>query len=369
MPLAVVGHGLTESAAGVVEADPATFGVVQRIFREYTEDRLGTKAIATRLQSDGLPTPGQRPWSAAAVARVLRNRTFVGELPFRDGWVPGAHEPLIDPETFAVAQGQADERAKPRAAAQAKSNFLPSGTVVCGHCGGAYVGNTGTSKNKTKTRYYSCVTGRRYGKTACAAPPLPADDLEAVVADALLSTYGDTDLFGAAVSAHLADQEASVEPMEAELVALRTSAQAKERIKRKYEAGDLDARLYSSRTAELVTELEAVRARITALELAMAAAEVAPVPTEEHREAMRDVLAQSLHTGPVPVRRALFAALVKRLEVHDVDDVRPTFLLGGPTLPDAALPGEVADGGAEVASNGSVFACHSPGWSLGDSNP
>jgi hypothetical protein len=60
--------------------------------------------------------------------------------------------------------------------------------------------------------------------------------------------------------------------------------------------------------------------------------------------------------------RALFAALVKRLEVHDVDDVRPTFLLGGPTLPDGTLPGEGTGSGAEVASNDSVFACHSPGW-------
>ncbi len=43
-----------------------TFGVVEHIFREYTADR------------------------------VLRNQTFIGELPFRDGWVPGAHEPLLD---------------------------------------------------------------------------------------------------------------------------------------------------------------------------------------------------------------------------------------------------------------------------------
>lgn len=257
LPLAVVGYGLTKSATGVVEPDPATFGVVQRIFRAYTQDRLGTKAIAMRLQADGLSTPGQRPWSVAAVARILRNRAFVGELPFRDGWVPGAHEPLIDAETFAAAQGQADERAKPRTAAQAKSSFLLSG-----HCGG----------------------------------------------------------------------------------------------------------VYSSRTAELVTELDAARARITALELAVATAEVALVPTEEDREALRNVLAQSLHTGPGPVRKALFTALVERIEVHSYDDIRPTFRLYDLTVAALVIEDDAVANTRVNPFGIAEFASRRTGWSLGDSN-
>lgn len=88
LPLtSMVGFGLRVNAQGVVEKDPATFAVVERIFTDYTTKQLGTKAIATALQEDGLPTPGSSPWGPPAVARVLRNRTFIGELPFRDGWV------------------------------------------------------------------------------------------------------------------------------------------------------------------------------------------------------------------------------------------------------------------------------------------
>ena len=211
LPLtSAVGFGLRVDAAGVVEADPDTFGVVQRIFTEYTEQRLGTKAIAMGLQADGLPAPGSAPWAAPGVARVLRNRTFIGELPFRDGWLDGAHLALLDPTTFDKAQALADERSKPQAAARSKGNFLLTGTMVCAHCAGAYIGTTGTSANKTKVRYYSCGTARRFGKAHCTAPSIPADELELLMTDALLDLYGDGNLFAEAVTAHMDQREHQV---------------------------------------------------------------------------------------------------------------------------------------------------------------
>ena len=67
-----------------------------------------------------------------------------------------------------------------------------------------------------------------------------------------------------------------------------------------------------------------------------------------------------------PARPSYYLLATGRLTVGETEAVfSPTD--GQPPTPAAAFP--VADGGAEVASNGSVFACHSPGWSLGDSNP
>ena len=204
LPLtSVVGFGLRVNAQGVVEKDPSTFGVVERIFTDYTTKQLGTKAIATALQDDGLPAPGSTPWGPPAVARVLRNRTFIGELPFRDGWVDGAHDPLLDVELFEKAQRLADKRSTQRAAAQSRGDFLLSGTIVCGSCGAAYAGTTGTSSNGTKVRYYTCTTMRRYGKSTCAYPSVPAERLGDPGDEcALLATYADSDVFEAAVTAH-----------------------------------------------------------------------------------------------------------------------------------------------------------------------
>ncbi len=324
------------------------------------------------LAADGLPGPGSAPWGAPAVARILRNRTFIGDLPFRDGWVDGAHEPLMNLEVFDKAQQLADERSEPTAAALLRGDFLLTGTVVCGHCGGAYNGTTGTSGNGTKVRYYTCITGRRYGKATCAAPSVPADELETLVTDALLSTYADGDVFEAAVTAHLAQREAKVGPLAAELTAAETNAAAIERklirYRDDYEAERITGDTYQEARDRLKEELANARRHAAELEMDLAGHAVAPMPTEQDRQAAHATLVERVRTGSVPLRKAMFTALVDRLEVHALDDIRPVFRLGGPSLVD---PGETETAGqaGDLAPVGELFACRAPGWSQGDSNP
>ena len=362
LPLtSTVGFGLRVDAHGVVQADPDTFGIVQRIFTDYTDKRLGTNAIAAGLRADGAPTSGAAPWSAQAVGRVLRNRRFVGELPFRDGWVPGAHGLLMDPDVFDRAQHLADTRAQPQMAARAKGHFLLTGTITCAHCGGAYAGTTGTSSTGAKVRYYTCVRGRRYGKTTCANPSVPAVELETLVTQALLDTYADSDLFDEAINAHLAQRATQTGPLTAELTAAKTTARTKENLLRKYrtdyENGHLDASLYSTRSAELTDELNAARARAAHLEMTLAG-DQNPTPTHADRKALHAQLMESVRTGSTPIRKALFAALVENLEVHSIDDIRPTFRVGGPRLPADEHTGHDHD---QETKNG-AFASHHIGW-------
>jgi hypothetical protein len=167
-------------------------------------------------------------WDADAGARVLRNRTFIGELPHRGGWVPGAHDALLDLEVFDAAQALADKRTSQTTPRRSAGDFALTGTVFCGHCAAAYIGNSGLSANKTKVRYYSCVTSRRYGKATCPAPSVNADDLQRLVGDALVSTYADTDLFAGAVAAHVAQRGERVAPLEGELASARAPIAAKD---------------------------------------------------------------------------------------------------------------------------------------------
>jgi hypothetical protein len=46
---------------------------------------------------------GGRPWSHKIVAHVLVNRVYLGGIAFRDIVCADAHDPLIDPATFALA--------------------------------------------------------------------------------------------------------------------------------------------------------------------------------------------------------------------------------------------------------------------------
>ena len=158
-----VPYGMRLNKAGEMAADKKTIGVVRRIFTEYVEGKRGSRTIAAGLTEDAIPSPGGGPWSNDAVLRLLRHRGFVGEVLHLGEWYPGAHDPVIDVELFAAAQQLLETRKDPAVARSASYDFILTGTVSCGTCGGAYVGTTGTSKGKKVHRYYSCVRAKRYG--------------------------------------------------------------------------------------------------------------------------------------------------------------------------------------------------------------
>ncbi len=49
------------------------------IFNMYVRERLGARAVGTRLNERGLRTKAGNPWNAEAVLTVLRNRVYLGE--------------------------------------------------------------------------------------------------------------------------------------------------------------------------------------------------------------------------------------------------------------------------------------------------
>lgn len=331
-----VGYGLTvEPGTGRLAADPDTIGIVRRIFREYTHDRKGTKAIAQALTADGIPGPGAVGWSPDSVSRVLRNRAFIGQLRYRDTWLDGAHEPIIDIDTFTTAQTLADKRSSyQQASARRRGDFLLSGVIRCARCSSAYVGTSGTSAAGTVSRYYSCGTARRYGAARCDGPSIPAGELEELVTADLLAAYADSALFDEAIAVALADHAQRHEPVAEELAAVTAALTQKERVRQRYqddyEAGKLAAERYEARAGQLDTELAGLRARTVELQLELERPDVPGTPTGEQLQVLRDQLADRFRTGDIALRKTLYTALIARLEVHDVDDIRATYRLYDP---------------------------------------
>ncbi|MHB1800048.1 MAG: recombinase family protein [Actinomycetes bacterium] len=336
-----VGYGLTLAQDGRVVADPSTFGTVRRIFDAYVTDRLGTRAIAIAiaLNHDAIPGPGRAGWSASSVARVLRNRTYIGDIKHKGDWLPGAHDALLPVELFTAAAARLDHHAhNPAAAAASRGEFLLTGTVW---------------------HYYSCGTARRYGAERCAAPNLPAPELETLIVEALLASYADTDLFTQAITAHLAARTDRQEPLTAELDAVTAAIASKGRVRARYQAdyesGELSAARYETRAAELDTELAALRERASDLRDTIASTPDPTIPTAAELAALHDRLAAGLASGPIAVRRALATALIETIDIHDTDDIRPVFRLYDPTTVPADQNGRQA--------RGEEFAHRASGWS------
>jgi site-specific DNA recombinase len=365
-----VGYGLQLDEEGRVAANTATIGIVRRMFSEYVNDELGTKAIAMGLNANQVPGPAARPWSADSVSRLLRNRAFVGELWHRERWHPGAHEAIIDLDLFAVAQSIADARTDAAAAASRRGDFLLTGRVKCGRCAGSYVGTSGTSGTGAIHRYYACGTARRYKGAGCDALPIPADELEERIADALLDCYADSAVFTQAIELHLSEHASRHEPLTEQLLAARTAITDKEHLRQKYqddyEADRISAGRYETRAAELDEELKGMTAHLIDLELSAEVGDLPAVPTAAELTELHALLTTAVRSGSVPRRKAVFATLVESIEVFDVDDILPTFRLydatSAPML--KGLGGsERAGQGPDVQGDGLQFASHRLGWS------
>jgi site-specific DNA recombinase len=366
-----VGYGLRLDEDGRIAADKATIGTVKRIFTEYTAaERRGTKAIATGLNEDGLPGPGGKRWSADSVSRVLRNRAFVGELWHKDRWHPGAHPALVDPVMFEEAQTIATARTDASTAARSRGDFLLSGTIRCAHCQGAYLGTSGTARSGEAVRYYTCGHARRYGASSCPGPSVPAAELEQLITDVLLASYSDSALFTQAIEHHLAQQDAAREPLAEQLTATRAALTDKQRVRQRYqddyEAGRLAAERYDARAAELDQDIASLQAHMAELELAMDVTAMPRVPSPDELTGLRERLTEGVKEGSVPVRKALFAALVERIEVRDLDDIQPTFRLYDPAATGLLdmLNGENGAGQTpDMADDGLRFASRRLRWS------
>jgi site-specific DNA recombinase len=115
---------------------PSEAALVQRIFTLYADRRLGSAAISRLINDAGQPTTRGRRWTPNRILGVLRNPTYIAQLPFNGQHHQASHEPIIDRELFQRAQLLLAERSdSPSAQAANASDYLLTNFLRCQRCG------------------------------------------------------------------------------------------------------------------------------------------------------------------------------------------------------------------------------------------
>jgi hypothetical protein len=180
--------------------DPVKAPIVRRIFQLYGEGKLGTTAIARRLESEGAPAPRKQGWSPNALQLILANPAYRGLVRWRGETHPGLHKPLVDDDVFEKARAILRSRGENASLRRGNpSDFLLSGLVRCHHCGRAYVGTSAHGRSARYT-YYACSTRYKYGAGRCNGQRLPKDRLETAVLGQLAELYRDGSLVQRAIA-------------------------------------------------------------------------------------------------------------------------------------------------------------------------
>ncbi|MFC1954804.1 recombinase family protein [Chloroflexota bacterium] len=149
------------------EFDPDEAPIVRELRRLAMEENLGYKAMGDRLTAMGYRAREGRPFAAFTVQSILTNPAIMGKLVYgrkpRKGnpstelvEVPYFFPPILSKDEWESLQERLRiRRESPRGRAHA-SEYLLSGIVRCGHCGGPMVGKAGGSHKGRQYRNYYC---------------------------------------------------------------------------------------------------------------------------------------------------------------------------------------------------------------------
>ncbi len=169
--------------------EPREAATVKRLFSMYLDENEGVRKIARRLNEDGILTRTGRPWTAGAVRNVLRNAAYTGLYRRLGVTVTRAHAALITQAQHAeVLRRMTSRRTAP--ATQERREYLLSGLVRCGYCGGPMIGarRPGEGTEIIEYSYYRCQAATNEGR--CAYHTRRAEALESEVLDELSRAGG-----------------------------------------------------------------------------------------------------------------------------------------------------------------------------------
>jgi DNA invertase Pin-like site-specific DNA recombinase len=199
----LLGYRLIDGKLRLIEDEAP---VVRRIFADYLAG-MGKLAIAKELNALSIPTMHGGPWRETAVAKILRNEKYVGDLLLQKYfksdpitkkerenkgelpmyYVKDAHEPIIDRCTFDLVQAEIRRRAAkqtPKPKAEQKSHSF-TGLIRCGNCGGAYRRKINAINTKYAKPVWICLTFNTLGREACRSQQIPENILFAKTAEVL----------------------------------------------------------------------------------------------------------------------------------------------------------------------------------------
>jgi site-specific DNA recombinase len=185
-----LGYAAVDKKVRVV---PNEAEAVRTIFARYLElgsvralaedlDRRGIRSKPRRL-SDSRTIGGGR-LGVGALAHLLKNRFYIGEVVYRGAVHRGEHEPILDAALFAAVQGKLAAQAVAR-----RCRLLGPSALLTGRIFDAY-GNrmspTHTNKGGARYRYYISQAVLQKKLPAPGSPRrVPAAELEALVLAAL----------------------------------------------------------------------------------------------------------------------------------------------------------------------------------------
>lgn len=137
----------------VIQIDEDQAKKVCYIFDLYAHHNCTIDLIVQRLTDEHISYIGAQPeWVRSKVHKILRDRSYIGEIFYRGQWHPGTHEPIVDRTVWSRVQALLGE-----CVYKAHELTYAGELIRCGHCGYPITGESVLKKQTGKEYiYYRC---------------------------------------------------------------------------------------------------------------------------------------------------------------------------------------------------------------------
>jgi DNA invertase Pin-like site-specific DNA recombinase len=138
---------------GLVEIHPVNGPKVTKLFELYAYHNLTLDQLLERLYHDGIHYTESVPrFPRSTLYKILRDRSYIGEILYEGQWRPGTHKHLVDRGTWNRVQALLGEKVY-----RSHELTYAGGLIQCKHCGGTITGESVTKKSTGKEYvYYRC---------------------------------------------------------------------------------------------------------------------------------------------------------------------------------------------------------------------
>ena len=207
------------------QIDPHTAPVVLESFTRYA-DGATMKEVMQYLVESGFTTVRGRKIDLNFIARLLKNRKYIGEYSYRHIVTPGGIPAIVPQDLFDRVQQRLEANRKAPARHKAEDDYLLTTKLFCGTCGAMMVGESGTSASKgRKYHYYRCVNTKKHKTCNAKHKSVRKIPLENAVVNAVMAKVMNDDFVE-----YIADRVLEIQGMESsELPALRQQLAETER--------------------------------------------------------------------------------------------------------------------------------------------
>ncbi len=283
--------------------DPESGPVLADLYRRYVAGE-SVYTLVRWLNAHGWRTTSGGAWSDRSLRRVLDSGFASGRFMAGGQLQAGVHEPLIS-ETVWRAYLDSRERRRARPARTERSQYVLSGLVKCGRCGGGMVAGQFGNARAPK---YRCRAGKEQGPDVCAGGYVMAAMLERELLAELGAVAGEVDEHATASVAAKARRTAARSEGKRLAREVTRVEDALTRLAVQNATSPLPAAVYRRAHDELAEQLGQLQAAVEA-----AGREARGVPVAPRRTAGE--LLRSWDRLPVEHRREVLRSLLREIRV------------------------------------------------------